>query len=102
MLYIKYIKIQTENFSIYIYGLSLKEIYKESEDFIINKEKEFIEHMDKKDDKLKGLEKSFKIISDEYESEIIRINKLLNEKENQSDLRKLRSEAEKIYHLYKS
>jgi hypothetical protein len=39
--------------------------------------------MDKKDDKLKGLEKSFKIISDEYESEIIRINKLLNEKENQ-------------------
>lgn len=61
----------------------LKEKYKRGEEFLIIKEKEFLDFILKKDNKLMELEKSLKIVSDEYEYEIIKLNKILKDKEEE-------------------
>lgn len=59
----------------------LKDKYKRGEDFLIGKEKEFLNLIQIKDNKLSELEKSLRVVSDEYDYEIIKLNKILKDKE---------------------
>lgn len=63
--------------------MELKEKYRLGEEFLLEKEKEFIEQAHKKDMKLLELEQALKQVSGEYEYEIVNLNKLLTEKENE-------------------